>query len=123
MSKSDLAFISGATLGALTIGLLGRFAFGPSIPLSIPIVAAITVLYQIGLLVLELWLGPQKAIGFGWATGALVGLIGWAMSNGHAFLTARGNLAVLPTWLLTDLALRSLKPKLKAWLGRPTNRD
>jgi hypothetical protein len=121
--KAVLAFMSGAALGALTIALMFRFAFGTPILLSIVIVAAIVAFYQIDLLLLELWFGLQKAIAFGFVTGALGAVIALAV-----FAKAPpGNPAVLPTWLLTDLALRSIKPKLKAWLaarlGRPTNHD
>jgi hypothetical protein len=126
MAKSVLPFIGGFALGALTILLLARFAFAPPITLaSVPLVIAITVLYQIGLLLLELWFGLQKAIAFGWIAGAIGTVIGLAMFDQAAFLTTRGNPAVLPAWLLTDLALRPLKPKLKSWLaarlGRPDN--
>lgn len=120
-SKAVLSFMSGAALGALTIGLMFRFAFGTPILLSIPIVAAIIAFYHIDLLLLELWLGLQKAIAFGFVTGALGTVIALVV-----FVKAPpGNPAVLPTWLLTDLALRSIKPKLKAWLAarlaRPTD--
>jgi hypothetical protein len=123
MPKAVVAFICGAALGALTIGLLARFAFGPPILLTIPIIAAVIALHHIGILLLQLWLGIQKAGAFGWITGVFATVI--ALSA--FFPQPPRNPALLPTWLLTDLALRSLKPKLKAWLadrlGRPSNRD
>jgi hypothetical protein len=119
-SEAVRPFISGMAVGALTALVLFRFASITPIELFIVSIAAAIVLYQIGLLLLELVHGHPRAILGGWFAGGLIALIGLAV-----FAQNRpANPAFAPIWLVAETATRGLLvPILRKRLSRRLNRN
>ena len=107
------ALISGLVLGGLTGLALARFGA------SIPLIIGVVVVYQFGLVVLELVHGHPRVILNGWFAGFLIMLIGLA-AGGQVGST---HPALAPTMLLTSVAVRLLLEKVSADLSPPSKRD